>query len=144
MNRKRRLDKVQKALQPARGMLKTPLYLCIVDGEPLELDILEAHLREWLDGQEVEIKGVCGYRYSPQATQAEFEENMRQVQEYVQRISEEYNRDPAAYNARCAAELEEIKRLAPLRREDRRQGKDPDKEHPHTFRISFHERTENA
>ena len=137
MNKRRRLDKVEEILQPARKMLEIPLFACIVDGERMELDLLEAWFREMCNGQTVTIGARCGARYEPEATPEEFERNSAEVRAYVEQIQEEYNRDPEAYNLRLTEEREEIRRLAPLRHEDILAGRDPDECHPIPWRHRF-------
>ena len=134
MNQRRRLDKVQQTLQPPRRMLEIPLYACTVDGEPMELELLDAWFRKDCNGQEVTIGGQCGVRYEPEATQEEFERNMAEVRAWFAADEAEYNRDPEAYNLRMVEEREEIRRLAPLRHEDILAGRDPDKCHPIPWR----------
>lgn len=66
-NRVRRLQRRRQS-----KMVATQLYECRVDGEPMQLDVLEiAYLRE-AEKRTVEVGAVCGMRFTQAAAYPDF------------------------------------------------------------------------
>lgn len=87
-------NRVRK-LQRDRGpeMLETPLFDCIVNGEHQELDPLEVAYAQFVEGKTVEVGLRCGTRYTPKATPAQYQRNLREVDAIFKQLQEEYNNE---------------------------------------------------
>lgn len=132
MKQRKRLANLENAIAPPPKMLPVYLYRCTVDGETMNLEMMEALTRSAFDGQKVEIGPRAGIAYYiPEATPEEVKERHRELQSYFEEKERELAEDPDKWKR----DAEEIKRLAPLRREDRHAGKDPSKEHPYTWEL---------
>ena len=122
-------NRVRK-LQRDRGpeMLETPLYDCIVDGEHLELDPLEIAYTQYVEGKSINVGPRCNTRYTPKATPAQYQENLRELDRIFAEISAEHNSPEA--KAQRKAEYEELQRIGELRRQDCLAGRNMDECHP--------------
>lgn len=120
-----RVMKLQHDRQPP--MLATPLFDCVVDGVKMQLDAVEAAFIGAFNGCEVEIGAQSGVRYTPSATPAEFQENLKEMDRMMTKITDRWR---SQTEEERDAEDEELKKIIQLRHEDWQAGRDPDKHHP--------------